>query len=83
MAFSDAISVTPSSDRGGGMLGYQPKSLVSTNSEPIQTVDISRETLERIARAKLNNALRQKLSYNLQGKLSSSESLGQHLAAKA
>ncbi len=50
--------------------------------EPIQKVDISSETLERSARAKLKNALRQKLGYNVQGKLSSTERLGQHLSAK-
>lgn len=53
------------------------------NSESIQTVDVSRETLERIARAKLKNTVQQKLSYNLQGKLSFSERVGQHISAKA
>lgn len=72
-----------SSARGEGARGYEQKPAERANSEPIQTVDISRETLERIARAKLKNAVRQKLSYNLQGKLSLSERIGQHLSAKA
>ena len=68
MAFSDAISVNPSSVRGDGARGYEQKPSERANSEPIQTVDITGETLERIARAKLKNALRQKLSYNPRGK---------------
>ena len=59
------------------------KPVERANSESIQTVDVSRETLERIARAKLKNTVQQKLSYNLQGKLSFSERVGQHISAKA
>ena len=83
MAFSDAISVNPSSVRGDGARGYEQKPSERANSEPIQTVDITGETLERIARAKLKNPLRQKLSYNPRGKLSLSERIGQHLSGKA
>ena len=65
------------------MREYEQKPAELADSESTQTVDVSRETLERIAWDKLKNTVQQKLIYNLQGKLSFSERIGQHISPKA
>lgn len=48
-----------------------------------QSVNISEDTMMRLARAKLSRAVSQKLAYNQQGSLGSEYSVGGFLSAKA
>jgi len=53
------------------------------HSAPRQSVNISQETMLKVARAKLGRMVNQKMGYNQQGALSAEPSVGSLLSAKA
>jgi|ETNmetMinimDraft_22_1059887.scaffolds.fasta_scaffold47091_1 hypothetical protein len=83
MAFSDAIPVHRK-PQGRARFGEAGRYGVVSNANPIgrQSVNISRETLDRVAKAKLGGAISSKLGYNRFGSLGQVETVGQHLSTK-
>ena len=87
MPFSDAIplnSVAQSQpsrfDMGTEREGRRPTT--GSSKAPRQAVNISQETLLRIARSKLSHAVHQKLAYGRDGTFGREETIGQFLSAK-
>ncbi|OUW17016.1 MAG: hypothetical protein CBD18_05755 [Opitutales bacterium TMED158] len=84
MSFTDAIPVQ-SRSQGRPRFGEAGRYGLDSNAGNVgrQTVNISRETMDRVARAKLGGALSSKLAYNRSGSLGQVETIGQHLSTKA
>lgn len=62
-----------------GRYGVESGSRVSSR----QSVNISQETMERVAKRKLASAIVGKVGYNRSGAIGGTETIGQHLSAKA
>lgn len=84
MAFADAIPVNRVSHSSYDFHNsVRKESGRGWSREAKQSVNISEETVARVARSRLAQALRMKMSYNRYGEFEERLPVGSHLSAKA
>jgi len=80
MTFTDTTSAHRKA-QGRSRFGEAGRYGVESSSR--QSVNISQETMERVAKRKLASAIVGKVGYNRSGAIGGTETIGQHLSAKA
>lgn len=84
MQFSDSIPAHRRS-QGRSLFDEAGRYRVESGSRAPgrQSVNISQETMDRMAKKKLTNVIASKIAYNRLGAIGEFETVGQHLATKA
>ncbi|WP_309016867.1 hypothetical protein [Pelagicoccus sp. SDUM812003] len=73
----------PQSSGGESVAASQPPKSNRVSASPRQSVNISEETMMRLARSKLARAMTRKLAYNQQGAIESRLPAGSQFSARA